>query len=109
MRPAHRGQPLPEPPSLPAWTGNAAVRPVLHARFRETLQRIHDADPTLFDTAVAFLTTDGHVGDTAATLGIHRHTARARLQQIAALGCDLSVPETRAELLILARLFQPEG
>lgn len=109
MRPVRRGQPLPEPPVLPVWTGNAAVRPVLHARFRETLQRIHDADPTLFDTAVAFLTTDGHVGDTAATLGIHRHTARARLQQIAALGCDLSVPETRAELLILARLFPPES
>jgi PucR family transcriptional regulator, purine catabolism regulatory protein len=68
----------------------------------------HDArDGTaLAETLRAFLEANGQWESAATALGVHRHTVRARLSRIDdILGCNLSDPYVRAELLLAARAF----
>jgi purine catabolism regulator len=60
---------------------------------------------SLIETLRVFLSHNGHIEASAATLGIHRHTLRYRLGRITELlGRELDDPTTRAELWIALRL-----
>lgn len=59
----------------------------------------------LISTLRVFLSNNGHIDASAATLGIHRHTLRYRLGRIVELlGSDLDDPTARAELWLALRL-----
>ena len=56
-------------------------------------------DQTLRQTLVAYLDNNGHWNDTAAALGVHRHTLRSRVEAIEELtGRDLRSPYARMEM-----------
>ncbi|WP_193596774.1 PucR family transcriptional regulator [Microbacterium sp. YJN-G] len=82
---------------LDALTGDEAR---LIARTRLAPLRDHDAaGGELERTLVTWLEHDAHSEQTAAALGIHRHTLRSRIAQAASLlGLDLSSFPARAEL-----------
>lgn len=62
---------------------------------------------TLLTTLRRWLAAPGGIDQTAAELGVHRHTVRRRLARVSAvLGVDLDDPPTRHELWFACRLWQ---
>ncbi|MFT4128424.1 MAG: PucR family transcriptional regulator [Gordonia sp. (in: high G+C Gram-positive bacteria)] len=56
----------------------------------------------LRDSLLAFLEANGNWGAAAATLGVHRHTLRSRIERVEdMLAADLNDARTRAELLLM--------
>ncbi len=63
------------------------------------LGRATGRETVLRQTLVAFLTHNGHWNDTAAALGVHRHTLRGRVEKIEQLtGRDLGSSYSRMEM-----------
>lgn len=84
------------------WLNDPTVHTALDRRAAETVDRLDTEDPALVTTLVTWLRT-GSKALTADTLGIHRHTVRARLSRVGELcEVDLEDPVTRAELLLVA-------
>ncbi|MDU0479218.1 PucR family transcriptional regulator [Staphylococcus chromogenes] len=88
------------------WTQDNHVQTLLRVRNEETYGRLQSYDAThateLAKTLATYLKSGGHVGETAQSLGVHRHTVRTRLGKISEIcECDLDNPVTRAELLLV--------
>lgn len=88
------------------WLEEEAVRRALDRRATETIDRLaaHDSkkNSDLQRTLEAYLRSGGAVSAAATSLGVHRHTLRARISQIEDIcEVDLSDPFTRAELLLI--------
>lgn len=83
------------------WLSAPSVRTALDRRAAETVDRLAAEDGNLVATLSTWLRT-GSKALTSETLGIHRHTVRARLERISELcEVDLEDPVTRAELLLV--------
>lgn len=94
---------------LDALTGEEVM---LRARARLAPLRRHDevAGSDLEQTLTAWLEHDTHSERTAAALGIHRHTLRARIAQASALlGTDLSSFPARAEVWAALRAARADA
>ncbi|MDO4908898.1 MAG: helix-turn-helix domain-containing protein [Corynebacterium sp.] len=91
--------------SLPIWLHNEEVVSSMQLRRSQTFDLLTQYDETngthLRETLEAFVRLDGHVQNIAATLGIHRHTVRARVHMISEI-CDINMndPVVKAELLL---------
>ncbi|MGO1275831.1 helix-turn-helix domain-containing protein [Corynebacterium variabile] len=83
------------------WLSDRSVRTALDRRAAETVDRLAAEDENLVATLSTWLRT-GSKALTSETLGIHRHTVRARLERIGEIcEVDLEDPVTRAELLLV--------
>ncbi|MGC7098467.1 PucR family transcriptional regulator ligand-binding domain-containing protein [Amycolatopsis lurida] len=64
-------------------------------------------DPVLITSLRAFLELNGQWEAAAASIGVHRHTLRNRLDRVReVLGCDLGSARVRAELLLATLAWQ---
>ncbi len=85
------------------WLEQPEVRSALDRRAAETVDRLASTGDELQATLVTWLRSGCRVATTADTLGVHRHTVRARLDRIAAVcEVDLDDPVVRAELLLVS-------
>ncbi|WP_192796138.1 MULTISPECIES: PucR family transcriptional regulator [Corynebacterium] len=89
-----------------SWLHRPEVLSALQARGAETFDVLAAADERdgteYARTLELYLRLGGHIGDTAAALGAHRHTVRSRLAHISeACNVDLSDAVIRAELLFV--------
>ncbi|WKD60350.1 Purine catabolism regulatory protein-like family protein [Corynebacterium ciconiae DSM 44920] len=90
-----------------SWLHQPEVLRALHARGAETFDVLTAADERdgteYARTLELYLRLGGHIGDTAAALGAHRHTVRSRLAHISEV-CDVDLSDAviRAELLFVA-------
>ncbi|GAA1083936.1 hypothetical protein GCM10009648_23160 [Tsukamurella spumae] len=77
------------------------TRGALTALDRALLEPLRAQDPGLAQALRAYLENHGQWEGTAAALGVHRHTARARVARAEeVLGVDLKSARVRAELLL---------
>ena len=95
---------IPEARNALLWATDESVRDAALDRYAETLGMLEDDESTLVR---AYLRTLGNASETAAQLGIHRHTLRSRVHAIEEVhGLDLSDPRTLAELYVLDTAYQ---
>ena len=92
------------------WAEEETVHTALSRRYREVLAPLAEDDPALLEAVQAFLLHGCEFRAAAESLGVHRHTLKARIDRAEQrYGLPLDDPLGRAELLVLLSIDAPEG
>ena len=92
------------------WAEEETVQTALSRRYREVLAPLAEDDPALLEAVQAFLLHGCEFRAAAESLGVHRHTLKARIDRAEQrYGLPLDDPLGRAELLVLLSIDAPEG
>lgn len=84
------------------WAEDAGVQLALSRRYKEALAPLADDDPALLEAVRAYLVHGCEIRAAAESLGVHRHTLKARIDRAEQrYGLPLGDPLGRAEILVL--------
>ena len=84
------------------WAEDTGVQLALSRRYKEVLAPLADDDPALLEAVQAYLVHGCEIRGAAESLGVHRHTLKARIDRAEQrYGLPLGDPLGRAEILVL--------
>lgn len=90
------------------WAEGAGVQLALSRRYKEVLAPLADDDPALLAAVQAYLVHGCEIRAAAESLGVHRHTLKARIDRAEQrYGLPLGDPLGRAETLVLLSTSKP--
>lgn len=90
------------------WAEDSHVQLALTRRYKEVLAPLANDDPALLEAVQAYLVHGCEIRAAAESLGIHRHTLKARIDRaVQRYGLPLADPLGRAEILVLFNTAGP--